>query len=139
MGIGLLHDPEYKEQNVDVEAGVYLKQPAEVQPPLRCYQLSAVTVASVVHHGAFNRIGEAYTDLLRWVSTFVARPVVPRGSRPMYLSKSSENPSGQTARWKVTNILRCCALPTLWTVPINWCLEASRAADGRASSNPSLA
>src|ERR1022692_622591 len=36
----------------------------------------------------------------------------------MYLSKSSENPSGQTARWKVTNILRCWALPTLCTVPI---------------------
>jgi DNA-binding transcriptional MerR regulator len=29
MGVGLLHDPEYKEQDVDVEAGVYLKQPAE--------------------------------------------------------------------------------------------------------------
>ena len=32
------------------------------------------------------------------------------------MSKSSENPSGQMARWKVTNILRCCALPTLCTV-----------------------
>jgi DNA-binding transcriptional MerR regulator len=67
MGVGLLHDPEYKEQDVDVEAGVYLKQPVEVQAPLRCYQLPAVSVACVVHHGAFNRIGEAYTDLLRWV------------------------------------------------------------------------
>ena len=67
MGVGLLHDPEYKEQDVDVEAGVYLKQPVEVQAPLRCYQLPAETVASVVHHGAFNSIGEAYTDLLRWV------------------------------------------------------------------------
>jgi hypothetical protein len=47
MGVVLLHDPEYKEQNVDVEAGVYLKQPTEVQSPLHCYQLPAVTVASV--------------------------------------------------------------------------------------------
>ena len=52
MGVVLLHDHEYKEQNVDVEAGVCLKQPAEVQVPLRCYQLPAATVASVVHHGA---------------------------------------------------------------------------------------
>jgi DNA-binding transcriptional MerR regulator len=83
MGIGLLHDPEYKEQNVDVEAGVYLKQPAEVQAPLRCYQLSAVTVASVVHHGAFNRIGEAYTDLLRWVEANHYNPYGP--TRELFL------------------------------------------------------
>ena len=67
MGVGLLHDPEYQEENVDVEAGVYLKHPAEVKAPLRCYQLPAVTVASVVHRGAFSRIGEAYMDLLGWV------------------------------------------------------------------------
>lgn len=67
LGVGLLHDPEYQEQNVDVEAGVYLKQPAVVKPPLSCYQLPALTVASVVHRGAFNRIGEAYMDLLGWV------------------------------------------------------------------------
>ena len=67
MGVGLLHDPEYKEQDVDVEAGVYVKHRVEAPAPLRCYQLAAVTVASVVHHGAFNRIGEAYTDLLRWI------------------------------------------------------------------------
>jgi DNA-binding transcriptional MerR regulator len=83
MGIGLLHDPEYKEQNVDVEAGVYLKQPAEVQPPLRCYQLSAVTLASVVHHGAFNRIGEAYTDQLRWVEANHYNPYGP--TRELFL------------------------------------------------------
>jgi len=67
VGVVLLHDSEYKEQDVDVEAGVYLKQHAEVQPPLHCYQLPAATIASVVHHGAFSRIGEAYTALLRWV------------------------------------------------------------------------
>jgi DNA-binding transcriptional MerR regulator len=67
MGVGLLHDREYKEQDVDVEPGVFLKQPLEVLPPLRCYQLPAETVASVIHHGPFNRIGEAYADLLRWV------------------------------------------------------------------------
>ena len=67
MGVGLLHDPEYKEQDVDVEAGVYLKQPRQVEAPLRCYELPAATVASVVHNGAFSRIGKAYTDLLRWV------------------------------------------------------------------------
>lgn len=77
MGVGLMHDHEYKEQDVDVEAGVYLKRPVNVEAPLRCYQLPAVTVASVVHHGAFNRIGEAYTDLLRWVEANNYHPQGP--------------------------------------------------------------
>ena len=66
-GMVLLHDTEYKENDVDVEAGIGLKQAVPVEPPLKCYQLPPATVASVVHHGAFNRIGEAYTALLRWV------------------------------------------------------------------------
>lgn len=77
IGVGLLHDREYKEQDVDVEAGIFLKQPIEVMAPLRCYQLPAETVASVVHHGAFNRIGEAYTDLLRWVEASRYHPFSP--------------------------------------------------------------
>ena len=86
MGVGLLHDPEYKEQDVDVEAGVYVKHRVEAQAPLRCYQLPAVTVASVVHHGAFNRIGEAYTDLLRWIEANHHHPGGP--TRELFLHVS---------------------------------------------------
>ena len=86
MGVGLLHDPEYKEQDVDVEAGVYVKLRVEAQAPLRCYQLPAVTVASVVHHGAFNRIGEAYTDLLRWIEANRYHPDGP--TRELFLHVS---------------------------------------------------
>ena len=86
MGVGLLHDPEYKEQDVDVEAGVYVKHRVEAQAPLRCYQLPAVTVASVVHHGAFNRIGEAYTDLLRWIEANHYHPGGP--TRELFLHVS---------------------------------------------------
>jgi effector-binding domain-containing protein len=76
-GVVLLRDTQYKENNVDAEAGVYLKQPAQVLDPLRCYQLPHVTVASAVHHGAFNQIGEAYTTLLRWVEANLYRPSGP--------------------------------------------------------------
>ena len=76
-GIALLHDKEFKEQDVDAEAGILVKQAAEVQKPLRCYQLPPVTVASVVHHGAFNRIAEAYTALLRWIEANKYRPSGP--------------------------------------------------------------
>ena len=100
MGVGLLHDPEYKEQDVDVEAGVYVKYRVEAQAPLRCYQLPAVTVASVVHHGPFNRIGEAYTDLLRWIEANHYYPGDP--TRELFLHVSQ--PASRDDRSNVTEI-----------------------------------
>ena len=55
-GVGLLHDREYREQDVDVEVGVFVKLPVEVQAPLICYQLPAETVASVVRHGHWRSV-----------------------------------------------------------------------------------
>jgi len=83
IGVGLLHDREYKEQDVDVEAGIFVKLPVAVQAPLLCYQLPAVTVASVVHHGAFNSIGEAYANLLRWAEANRYHPCGP--TRELFL------------------------------------------------------
>ena len=73
-GVALLHDTEFKERDVDAEAGVILKQEARVAGPLKCYQLPGVTVASIVHHGAFEHIAEAYGALLRWIETNHYRP-----------------------------------------------------------------
>jgi DNA-binding transcriptional MerR regulator len=68
-GVALLHDSEFKEQDVDAEAGIYLKHEVKVGGPLKCYELPPVSVASVVHHGAFEHIAEAYGALLRWIET----------------------------------------------------------------------
>jgi DNA-binding transcriptional MerR regulator len=76
-GVALIHDAEYKEHDVDAEAGVYLKRAATVEQPLKCYQLPPVTVASIVHHGAFNRIAEAFEALLRWIEVNGYRPSGP--------------------------------------------------------------
>jgi DNA-binding transcriptional MerR regulator len=76
-GVALLHDTEFREQDVDVEAGVYLKKQAQVREPLACYQLPSVTVASVVHHGSFAHVGEAYGALLRWIEANRYRPAGP--------------------------------------------------------------
>jgi DNA-binding transcriptional MerR regulator len=65
--VALWHDQEYKEQGLDVEAGVYLKAMAAVSEPLTIRALPATTVASIVHHGAFNRISEAYQAVLQWI------------------------------------------------------------------------
>lgn len=86
-GVALLHDTEYKEQDVDAEAGVYLKRDATVEEPLKCYQLPRATVASVIHHGAFNRIAQAYRALLRWIEANGYRPSGPTREIFLHISQ----------------------------------------------------
>jgi effector-binding domain-containing protein len=69
LPVALWHDPEYKDHDVDAEAGFYLKQPLPTQGKVKIYQLPAVKVASAVHNGAYNRLSEAYDSLLRWVGS----------------------------------------------------------------------
>ena len=66
-GLVLVHDEEFKDQDIDAEAGVCLKELIKAPEPLRVYQLAAANVASAIHHGPFNRVGEAYDTLLRWI------------------------------------------------------------------------
>jgi DNA-binding transcriptional MerR regulator len=76
-GVALLHDQEFREHDVDTEAGILIREPASVPEPLKCYELPGVTAASIVHHGAFNRVGEAYGALLRWIEVNGFRPAGP--------------------------------------------------------------
>lgn len=85
-GVALLHDTEYKDHDVDAEAGVYLKQARSVSEPFRTYQLPSAIVASTVHHGAFDSIGAAYGSLLRWIETNGYRPAGP--TRELFLHVS---------------------------------------------------
>jgi DNA-binding transcriptional MerR regulator len=83
VGVALWHDPEYKESNVDAEAGMYLKQPVATNNDVQVHELPAVNVASTIHNGAYNRLQEAYDSLLRWVADngyHVAGPI-----RELYL------------------------------------------------------
>jgi DNA-binding transcriptional MerR regulator len=66
-GVALFHDSEFKDEGVDTEVGVYLKQAASVTAPLTMRELPGVSVASIVHHGAFNHIAEATIAVLHWI------------------------------------------------------------------------
>ena len=99
-GMALFHDTDYREQNVDVEAGVCTKQQMRVAEPLTCRQLPATTVASVVHHGAFNRVAEAYGDLLRWIEANGYGPCGP--TREIFLHV--ETPVSRDDERNVTEI-----------------------------------
>jgi effector-binding domain-containing protein len=48
-----------------------------VQEPLAIRQLSGAMVASIVHHGAFNRISEAYAAILHWIEANEYRQAGP--------------------------------------------------------------
>jgi DNA-binding transcriptional MerR regulator len=83
MGAALFHDQEFKEQQVDVEIGIYLKQSVSVSEPLSIRELPGVTAASIVHHGAFNRIAEAYLAVLQWMDANGYRQAGP--ARELFL------------------------------------------------------
>ena len=86
LGVAIWHDAEYKEQDPDVEAGIYLKQSVHVQAPVVIRELPAATVASVVHHGAFNRIAEVYLAILHWIEANEYRLAGP--ARELFLRVS---------------------------------------------------
>lgn len=67
MPVAIWHDLEHKEKDVDAEAGFLLKEPLAEHGTAQMYQLSSATVASYMHHGAYNRLDEAYQNVLRWV------------------------------------------------------------------------
>jgi DNA-binding transcriptional MerR regulator len=84
--VALWHDREYKEHDVDAEAGVYMKQPVQARGRVQVHELPPVTVASIIHQGAYNCLSEAYDAVLRWVETNGYRIAGP--IREIYLKMS---------------------------------------------------
>jgi effector-binding domain-containing protein len=68
FGVALWHDPEFKESNVDAEAGFYLKKKMPAADGINVYELPEATMASTMHNGSYQRLPEAYDSLLRWVA-----------------------------------------------------------------------
>jgi len=86
LPVAIWHDREYKEHDVDAEAGFYVKRDSSARGKVNVHELPATQVASVIHSGAYSRLNEAYDALLRWVGTNgyqVAGPI-----RELYLKMS---------------------------------------------------
>ena len=80
------HDREYKEQDVDAEAGVYLKGPVQTRGRVHVSELPAATVASIMHEGSYARLSESYNVVVPWVEAngyTIAGPI-----REIYLKAS---------------------------------------------------
>ncbi len=86
FGVAMWHDPDFKESDVDAEAGFYLKEKVPAANGVNVYELPETVMASAMHNGSYQRLPEAYDGLLRWVAEngySVAGPI-----RELYLKMS---------------------------------------------------
>jgi effector-binding domain-containing protein len=83
------HETEYKERDVDAEACVPVDADLPGSGRIRVYELPAVeTMASTIHHGAYNRFCEAYTAILKWIEANGYTIVGP--NREIYLQSGGD-------------------------------------------------
>ncbi|MGB3637893.1 MAG: GyrI-like domain-containing protein [Rivularia sp. (in: cyanobacteria)] len=65
---GILHDPEYKESDVDVEAVATFDGVIPINERIKVYELPGYEQAAcLIHQGSYNKINQAYTALLSWI------------------------------------------------------------------------
>jgi effector-binding domain-containing protein len=61
------HDPEFKEDDIDVEAGVPVAEPVASVGRVVGGELPAGPIAFTLHLGPYEEIGGAYGALLSWI------------------------------------------------------------------------
>ena len=73
----LWYDTEFKESDVDGAAAFLLRCSVPESGRMRVHELPAATMASTIHHGSYNTIGNAHEAVLRWVEANGYRIIVP--------------------------------------------------------------
>ncbi len=75
----IYHDPEYRERDVDVEVCEPVDAAAgSGNERVRIYELpAAATMVTVVHHGPFTGLSQAYTEVMKWIQLNGYRIVGP--------------------------------------------------------------
>lgn len=80
----LYYDSEYRERDVDVETATPVSAPLPGSEQVTVRELPGVaTMATVIHRGSYEAIGQAYTALLSWIEANGYRIVGP--NREVYL------------------------------------------------------
>lgn len=80
----IYHDGEYREKDVDVEAAAPVAKDLQGTERVRVYDMPGLELAaSVVHHGAFNTLSEAYRSVMTWIQDNGYRIIGPE--REIYL------------------------------------------------------
>lgn len=69
-GITLYYDTEYREQDISVGACLAFEGSLNDGEQVKVGELPAVeTMASVIHHGSFSTLSQAYNAILKWIET----------------------------------------------------------------------
>ena len=84
----IYHDSGPDAVNIDSEATLYLDTPVQAVGRVKVYDLPAATVASVIHHGAYRTLFQAYNAVVQWIDANGYR--IAGASREIYLQ--NENP-----------------------------------------------
>jgi effector-binding domain-containing protein len=63
----LWYDTEFKETNVDGAAAFFLRCQVPETGRMKVQELPAATMATTVHHGAYERIGDAHEAVVSWI------------------------------------------------------------------------
>jgi effector-binding domain-containing protein len=83
--VALYHDPEFKEADADVEVAFPLWKDVKTDGEFKMVDLpGSDSMASVTYKGPYDKIGEAYSALIRWVEKNNYHLVGP--TREIYLT-----------------------------------------------------
>jgi effector-binding domain-containing protein len=85
----LCHDPEYKEKDVDVEAGFPIAEAIAASDRIKVYELPEIEQAvSTIHKGPYETIGEAYSAIMSWTESNGYQITGP--DRELYLTSPAD-------------------------------------------------
>lgn len=93
--LALYHDMEYREKDVDIEMAIPISRDIELPEPIKVRELPAEeTVVSLVHHGPYETIHEAYQALMAYCEANGYELAGP--DREVYLTgpEQAPDPSG---------------------------------------------
>jgi effector-binding domain-containing protein len=86
LAVGIDHNDEYKEQDPEMEAAVYLAALVPEGGRVRVHTLPGGLVATTMHRGPWEGMPAAYTALMVWLKTSGYAPCGP--SRELYLHQA---------------------------------------------------
>jgi len=81
--ISIYHDPEYREKDVDIESAAPIGASINATSRIKVHELAGGCVASTIHRGPYEAIGEAYNALMQWLETNKYR--ITGSPRELYL------------------------------------------------------
>lgn len=65
--IGIFHDEEFKESNVDMELAFPVAADVPSKDGIKCRELPGCQMATAIHKGSYDTVSAGYTALMKWI------------------------------------------------------------------------